>query len=64
MALNTLSRELNGPPGTIAWRPAKWSHSSLSFQAVGWQRAAGQGWQNRAELVEFFRERAGERGKG
>lgn len=69
MVPRTLSGELNPPPGTITWRPAKRSHSSLSFQAVGWQRAAGRGWQSRAEQSraepeEFFRERAGQRGKG
>lgn len=42
---------LNGPPGTIVWRPANCSHSSLSFVALGWQRMDGQGWQIRVKGI-------------
>lgn len=63
---NVQRRTQRGPPGTIAWRPAKWSHSSLFISGCGVAeggrvRLAGQ---SGAELEKFFRERAREREGG
>lgn len=51
---------LSGPPGTIVWRPANCSHSSLSFQVLGWQR----GWARLADQGHRKPTGSGEERKG
>lgn len=63
---------LSGPPGTIVWRPANCSHSSLSFgtqrSAVaesGWARVASGSQQfcrDGGEKDKWYENKAGEKG--